>query len=205
MVVFCSVFWARSFEKSHASLLRARSMWALCVDICLSLIRSWCSQRCEIGKWLCGVEQVVSPPSWCGDEKEAKFLESLDPFLKPSKVVSATLNPPYIYCKFWTKSGGHEKKRCHVCVSTPSMFPHTHVFGEKNIHPFIFGAEKTGFLSPFRQGDALSTSESVVNENLMPSLGPVHLWKLPNKNDGSLCRSCVFVSLCKKKHIYIYI
>ena len=81
MVAFCSVFWARSFEKSHASLLRARSMWALCVDICLSLIRSWCSQRREIGEWLCGVEQVVRPPSWCGDEKAAKFLESLDPFL----------------------------------------------------------------------------------------------------------------------------
>lgn len=82
MVVFSSVFWARSFEKSHASLLRARSMWALCVDICLSLIRSWCSQRCETGEWLGGVEQVVSPPSWCGDEKEAKLSWVFGPVLE---------------------------------------------------------------------------------------------------------------------------
>ena len=130
MVVFCSVFWARSFEKSHASLLRARSMWALCVDICLSLIRSWCSQRCEIGEWLCGVEQVVSPSSWCGDEREAKFLESPDPFLKPSKVVSAILKPPYIISSvsFGPKVEDMKEKRCHVCLSTLSMLPHTLLF-----------------------------------------------------------------------------
>ena len=80
--LFVLFFGPDLFEKSHASLLRARSMWALCVDICLSLIRSWCSQRCEIGEWLGGVEQVVSPPSWCGDEKEAKLSWVFGPVLE---------------------------------------------------------------------------------------------------------------------------